>query len=308
MRHAITTETRLSSRRARLAQQILAYVREHDLPAGHHLTEDGLATVFQVSRSPIRAALHLLRSQGVVVAKPNQGYFLARNGRTFNSVDIDVPPTKEEALYARIIDAHVSGRLGAVMNQVDLMREFGVSRNVVERTLARLADEGLMERSAGQGWTFLPSLNTAEARHDSYQIRLALEPAGILLPQFRIDKDALERSRLDHLSYLSKAGRKQSEGSRRYKIDASFHEMLAGFTRNSFFVQAIQQQNRLRHLLEYRGYVSRERVTEWCEEHLAIIDALSKGQRKKASLLLRQHLIQASTDAQRVGAGGHRGQ
>ncbi len=35
------------------------------------------------------------------------------------------------------------------------MREFAVSRNVVERTLARLADEGLVERSAGQGWTFI---------------------------------------------------------------------------------------------------------------------------------------------------------
>ena len=166
-----------------MAQQILSYVREQDLPEGHHLTEDGLASVFQVSRSPIRAALRLLRSEGVVEAKPNQGFFLRENGRDLR-VDIDVPPTKEDALYDRIIDAHVSARLGAVVNQVDLMREFDVSRNVVERTLARMADEGLMERSAGQGWTFLPSLNTAEARHDSYQMRLALEPAGILLPQF----------------------------------------------------------------------------------------------------------------------------
>lgn len=66
-----------------------------------------------------------------------------------------MPPTKDEDLYERIIDAHVTGRFGSVLNQVDLMREFAVSRNVVERTLARLADEGLVERSAGQGWTFI---------------------------------------------------------------------------------------------------------------------------------------------------------
>jgi len=78
--------------------------------------------------------------------------------------------------------------------------------------------------------------------------------------------------------------------------------MLAAFTQNSFWIQAIQQQNRLRRLLEYRGYVSRDRVTEWCEEHLAIIEALSKNQRKRAASLLRQHLSHANTDAEQVGA------
>ena len=301
MQYRRSTETRLTSRRARLAQQILSYVREQNLPEGHHLTEDGLASLFQVSRSPIRAALHLLHSEGIVEAKPHQGFFLKGNGGDLH-VDIDVPPTKEEALYDRIIDAHVSGRLGTVVNQVNLIREFDVSRNVVERTLARLADEGLMERSAGQGWAFLPSLNTVSARHDSYQMRLALEPAGILLPQFQIDKDALERSHRDHMDLLAMLDSKHSEGSQRYKIDAAFHEMLAAFTQNSFWIQAIQQQNRLRRLLEYRGYVSRDRVTEWCEEHLAIIEALSKNQRKRAATLLRQHLSHANTDAEQVGA------
>ncbi len=78
--------------------------------------------------------------------------------------------------------------------------------------------------------------------------------------------------------------------------------MLARFTQNSFWMHMIQQQSRLRRLLEYRGYADRKRVTEWCKEHLAIIDALSENQRKRAASLLRQHLIHAKADAERVGA------
>ena len=43
-------------------------------------------------------------------------------------------------------------------------------------------------------------------------------------------------------------------------------------------------------------------MTEWCKEHLAIIDAMSENQRKRAASVLRQHLIHAKADAERVGA------
>ncbi len=295
-------DSKLSSRRARLAQQILAHIRRHDLPKGHHLTEERLASVFQISRSPIHAALQLLSSHGVVEARPYHGFFLAKSISGLGEVGIDVPPTKDEALYERIIDAHVSGRIGAVVNQIDLMRQFQVGRNVVERTLARMADERLIERGAGQGWAFMPSLNTAEARQSSYQVRLALEPAGILLPQFRVDRDALARSRRAHLDYTARAGKRRSKRSWRYEIDSSFHDMIAAFTGNAFWIEAIRRQNRLRRLLEFRGYVSADRVNEWCSEHLAIMDALAAGDRQHAADLMQRHLTQASVDVQGAGA------
>ncbi len=293
---------KLSSRRAKLAQQILRHIREHDLPKGHHLTEGSLASVFQVSRSPIRSALMLLSQHGVVEARPFHGFFLAKSAGRLGAIGIDVPPTKDEELYERVIDAHVSGRIGAVVNQVDLMRQFRAGRNVVERTLARLADEQLIERGAGQGWSFLPSLNTAEARLSGYQVRLALEPSGILLPQFRVDHDALERSRQAHLAYMSRAGKRRLMRSWRFEIDSSFHDMIAAFTGNMFWMETIRRQNRLRRLLEYRGYVSAKRVSEWCGEHLAIIDALEAGDWQGAAELMRRHLSQASLDVRGAGS------
>ena len=196
----------------------------------------------------------------------------------------------------------MAGRIGAVVNQVDLMRQFGAGRIVVERTLARMADEHLIERGAGQGWTFLPSLNTAEVRQSSYQVRVALEPAGILLPSFHIDGDALARARQDHLDYLSGAGARRSKRLWSFDIDAAFHELIAASTGNVFWVETVRRHNRLRRLLEYRGHADADRIREWCKEHLAILDALEANDFQAAADLMRRHLTQANLDVQAVEA------
>lgn len=77
---------------------------------------------------------------------------------------------------------------------------------------------------------------------------------------------------------------------RLYMIDAEFHETIAGFTGNSFFQQAIQQQNRLRRAMEYNTYSNHARVRQWLAEHLAVIDALGSDQPSEAARLMRDHL------------------
>ncbi len=83
------------------------------------------------------------------------------------------------------------------------------------------------------------------------------------------------------------------------EVDAGFHEMLVGFSGNAFFLEAIQGQNRLRRMLEYMEYTDRRRIAVWCEEHLAIIDALRRGHGRKAVRLLRAHLERAARNALR---------
>ena len=85
-----------------------------------------------------------------------------------------------------------------------------------------------------------------------------------------------------------------------YQVDVDFHEMIASFANNAFFLQAIQNQNRLRRLMEFRGYSNRRRIADWCHEHLAIIDALERGQVDRAAELMRTHLDAASDMAKAV--------
>lgn len=78
-----------------------------------------------------------------------------------------------------------------------------------------------------------------------------------------------------------------------FNTDASFHESLAEWSGNVFVLQAIQQQNRLRRLLEFGSYQNRQRVREWCEEHVAILDAVRDGRMAAAAEIMWQHLQSA---------------
>ena len=68
----------------------------------------------------------------------------------------------------------------------------------------------------------------------------------------------------------------------------------------------MQQQNRLRRLMEYRGYGNRRRVRVWLREHLAILDALAAGKCGRAAQLMDRHLERAHRNAARMAANKRR--
>ena len=283
-------------RRIELAQQVLGLARERGWENGHHLTEVRLAELLGVSRSPARAALRLLEERGVVSNRPHRGFFLIATPDDLLDVGMDIPPTAEENLYLKIIDARLKRRLDDSIMQTDLIQHFGAPRNLVERVISRMTDEGLIERRMGRGWTFMPTFDSAQSWGHSFQLRLALEPSGILRPQFKVDHGSLTRSRIAHQDLLKRPEKEGAHTHWIYRIDSEFHEIVASFSNNSFFLQAMQHQNRLRRLFEIRGYSHRRRVKNWCREHLAIIDALERGQLEKAAELMRGHL-EAANDA-----------
>ncbi len=284
-------------RKIGLAHQILHLARERGWQSGHHLVEEALADTLGVSRSPVRAALRLLEEKGVVTRFRHQGFFLKSEPRDLLNFGIDPPPTAEEDLYLKIIESRLEGSTADPLHQTELMRRFEVPRNLVERVLERMVDEGLVARRKGRGWTFLPTYDTEQSLRHSYQLRMVLEPAGILLPQFAVDHQALTKSRLAHRDLLEIADDTQTRRHWIFTIDSEFHEMIAAFTSNPLLLQVIQHQNRLRRLLEIRGYSNRRRIVDWCREHLAIIESLDRGNFPKASNLMRVHLSRANDAA-----------
>lgn len=274
-----------------LARQIVAFVRDQRLDREHHLVETGLAERFGVSRTLIRAALKRLAREKIVEPRRNQGFFLLKAWDNLEGKVIDVPPTVEEQLYRTLVRDRMSGKIPERITQVALGDRYSVDRSALLRVLARMADEGIVVKNKGHGWTFLPTINTEVSLRNSYDLRRTLEPNGMLLESFRVDIAALDRLRALHASVLTKAA--TVSASRLFELDTEFHEIVASFTHNSFFVQAIQQQNRLRRLLEYRGYENRRRVRSWVREHIAIIDALKVGKLGLASQLMSRHLEEA---------------
>lgn len=286
----------------RLAEQILAVARKGRFEAGHRLREQALADLLQVSRTPIRAALKLLAEHGIVEARRHQGFVLIAGPGLLSRFSLDMPSTADQELYRTIVEDRLGDRLPTSFTQAEIGRRYGADRPLLQRTLSRLVDDGLLERNAGRGWTFLPALDNRLTLQGSYDFRRIVEPQGLLLPSFRADPAALERLRLEHL-YLEAHPRIASVGAGQiFTIDAHFHETIAGFSGNAFVLQAVQQQNRLRRLLEFGGYANRRRVRDWCREHLAIIDALANGDSARAAELMARHLTQAHAAAPNFAA------
>ena len=289
-----------SVRQTQLAHQIILYSYSASWKKHHHLTELGLCKALEVSRSPVRAALRLLQEWGAVEQRPNRGFFLVKDAADLLSVGNDAPPTIEEELYVAILDSRLANRLPETVTQVEIMSKFGSSRNLVKKVLLRMLDDGLIQREKGRGWRFLPTFDEARSWRNGYQLRLLLEPAGILLQQFRVDHEKLTACRIAHQDLLdsTKTGTKLAVWI--YHVDSEFHELIASFTNNAFFLQAIQHQNKLRRLLEYRGYKNQRRIADWCREHLKIIDALERGHVEIAAELMRNHLEKAAESTSKL--------
>ncbi|QPF95030.1 GntR family transcriptional regulator [Bradyrhizobium commune] len=279
--------------RFRLANQILDVIRNARLEPGHHLREQQLADLIGVSRTPIRSALDLLADRGIVETRKNHGFFLRKPFESLHRIEIEVPSTIDEELYTRLVRDRLAHRIPNSITQSEVARRYDVDRTALARTLARLAEDGLIARKQGHGWSFLPTLDSLVSLRASYEFRLTLEPSGLLLPTFKPDLAAIERMRLQHLYLASHPDIAAISSTQLFETDAAFHEMCAEFCGNAFFAQAIQYQNRLRRLLEFGSYFDSRRVREWCREHLAIIEAIAEGNAQLASTRMRAHLNQA---------------
>jgi DNA-binding GntR family transcriptional regulator len=274
-----------------LARQILDEARREGWKLGDRIPEQRLARRFGVSRSPVRGALLLLAERGLMRLEPGRGFILEADPSDMAGDDDLVPPSTAEQLHGTLLSDRALGRLPAEVSETELTERYGVSRGVVRRVFMRLAAEGLAERQRGHGWRFADSLDTPEAIAESYQFRLGVECVALRAPTFRAEPERLAQLRDAHRTVLDRplAGMTRQTW---FALNASFHETLAGWSHNRFFVQAVRQQNNLRRMKELAVFTSLDpdRVRQSCDEHLAILAAIEDGELGFAEALLRRHL------------------
>jgi DNA-binding GntR family transcriptional regulator len=272
-----------------LAAQILDHVRSHGLAPGTHLTAQEMAERFSVSRFPVGQALQLLASKGVLTHERNRGYFVS-----------DVPLASAESLglserddlsaaYFRIADDHLHQRLPDPASEAYLRQRYRLSRAQLNGILSRIAQEGWAERRQGYGWSFSPMLTTPESLEQTYRVRLALEPAALLEPTYRLDPETAARCRAAEMRLLAGAIETDSADAL-HERGVRFHEAIIGASGNPFFLDTVRRINRVRRLLSYRSMIDRRRYRQQCEEHLQILDLLEVGKSEEASRALRRHL------------------
>ncbi len=296
---AAATAQAPSSLHEELAARIIQLLKEQGAGVGHHLVELDLCREFCVSRTPIRGALKLLAARQVLESRTNRGFVLSRpldKTPDLGPVD-DLGPAadreEEDArLFLAIAQARVSGRLPDQFTQQEIVRLYDTRVAVVVRVLRKLAELGLVERKPGNGWRFLPSIDSAHAQSESYQFRMLLEPAALLQSGFKLDPEWAMRARTHHQSFLKKNWR-DTLAVEFYEMNADFHEALARASGNRYLLSAVQQQNQLRRFLNYHWDYGVERVRDSVREHLAILSALEVDDKEFAAVLMRRHLANA---------------
>lgn len=272
----------------RLAGEIIERARRQQLPPGTHLPELGLAELFRVSRTPIRIALKALQAQGIVEQQPNRGFFLKHLPEAGEGGPAAADPA-EDALYFRIADDHLRGRLGERVGESELIRRYATTRSHILRLLARMTQEGWVERLPGQGWAFLPVLRSPETYAQSYRFRILLEPAALLEPGYALAHATAERLRTEQHAMLA-GGWQRFSSAETHRIGAEFHEAIVGGSGNIFMIESLRRVNRMRRLLEYRINEDRTRLVRICGEHLRLLDLIEAGDMAKAAAFLRVHL------------------
>jgi len=297
--HSTESATRLAKVETRshsvyyLATQILTLIQNAKFEVGHHLREQHLADMLDVSRTPIRQALKLLAEHGIVETRKYHGYVLVKPFHALQSTEIKVPLTLEQLLYQELVRDRLAGKLPNSLTQNTILQRYKVERPVAAQTLQRMAKDGLITPKGARHWEFLPTLDSRQALKASYELRATLEPAALLLPEFKVKPLVLERIRMQHLYILGHPRTSSISHLQIFEADSAFHEALAEFSGNIFFLQVVQRHNQLRRLLEFSNYNQNGRILECCREHLAILDAINADNMALASRLMRDHLTHA---------------
>ena len=271
-----------------LAQRILSHVRLSGYKAGQHLTETSLQEVLGTSRGPIRAALGHLAKQKFVEKKPNKGFFLVKPPKKQNGANA-LPAAEDEKIYLSIAADRLTRDLSDNVTENELMRRYDLPRPRLRRILDRIAAEGWGQRRTGHGWSFLSLVDSVEAYRENYELRIIIEPAGILSPTFKLSTPEIERLEAQQ-QFVHSEGYKMLSQTELFEVNGQFHETIAAMSGNRFLAQTLARLNQLRRLIEYRQTLDRARVYRQTGEHLSIIKLLKAGKREAAAKMMLRHL------------------
>ncbi|MDM0006048.1 GntR family transcriptional regulator [Variovorax sp. J22G73] len=281
-----------------LTQRVSRYILDQALAGGYengrHMTEADLAGRLGISRTPVRAALRFLHERALLAHVPNRGYTLVADREALGRARREMPEDEEKTLYYRLLRDRLAGKLPTRVNELELAQTYAVPRPLLRTVLTTLLQDGVLRGRHYQRWEFTETLDSVESERESYRFRLTVECAGLREPGFQVDLQRLLACRERQQGLLVHASRYSWMDF--FEANAQFHELLASASGNRFFLDAVQQQNRLRRMSDLSDYplVNIDLLHKSCHEHLEILDAVERNDLATAAEHMRLHLSRAS--------------
>lgn len=276
-----------------IPKQIVELIKSEAWGVGSHLPAQMLADRLRVSRQPVNDALSLLHEKGLLTRERNRGYFVAKPvDAPLADVISNLGLAESDvvtSVYFQIAEDLLQNKLPQSFSEQLIKTRYSLTAAQLNAVLGRIAQEGWAERKPGYGWEFSTMLLTPDSLLQSYRLRLALEPAALLEPAYRLDRKVLEQLRATE-RHLLNGGIETATADELHDRGVLFHESLVEASGNAFFIDTIRRVNRVRRLLSYRSMRQRERYPEHCRQHLHVLELLEKERNDDASAYMREHL------------------
>lgn len=183
---------------------------------------------------------------------------------------------------------------GAELNQVDLARDFGVSRVPIREALRQLQAEGLISSESYMRAVVVG--HTLERVVEILELRMLLETYLLTRAAPRITP-----AELDELRAMCDKMAETHPHDEWLALNTAFHDRLyswadAPIARDLANQMALRVQRYVR-MVRSSGL---KRLGDPNEEHLAIVDALERGDAAAASIELQNHLQHTAVQVKRV--------
>lgn len=271
---------------------IATYIKDDlaaQLKAGRELpvqlTLDSLAGLYNVSLTPVRAAVAELIDEGLLKKGSNHRLTTAsprRNrARKHREPKLPEPPCDSyEIIAADLVRVSLRGE-PIYLREEATAEKYDVSRSAIRNILHRLAGEGVLDHIPRRGWRLRPFQQ--DDLQAFIEVREVLELKALELARPKLDASELQRM-LDLNVPPSSSGRSLS-------VDESLHEYLINTAGNPYIKDFFNRQGRYYRLLfEWEDHDNAVAI-ETMRQHHQILTELLKKNWSAARKSLSRHIL-----------------
>ncbi len=200
------------------------------------------------------------------------------------------PMSRREEAYERVLAAIIYSDLppGSAVDEKSLAQRFDVGLAGVRDALARLENEGLVERQPRIG-TKIAALGLREL-HDVFEMRYIVEPMAAYIAAQRAEPSDIES--LLHLSERYREIARTRNLRELVMVDQRFHRAVAAATKNAFLERqvAILTNSAMRFWYASASRLSDEARQANLADHVTVITAIEQRDSEAAERAMK-HLI-----------------
>jgi DNA-binding GntR family transcriptional regulator len=269
------------------------------LPGGTRLTVAAVADRLELSRSPVKRGLELLRKAGHLRRDERPGYIVGNGTEAApNAANLFALPLPDlapatgafaRAGWERILDEVADATAASIpfgiytISETVIGAHFGVSRTVTREVLSRLHERGAIGKDRASHWIAGPL--SARMLDDEHALRSLLEPAALAAaaPMIRAELPAVQ-------ARLAKAGPNCAPEDIDL-IEVDLHDTCTLYQPNrrmAAVLMHLRSGRRVNRL--FASHVVQHDESALLIEHQLVFDHLSLGNADGAAAALRHHL------------------